>query len=66
MRAEKRPHEWLGGVLGVLGLALSARTSQIHQKVLKEYFHNVENHKVHKKNTVNHLITKRISELVKM
>jgi hypothetical protein len=27
VRAEKRPHEWLGGVLGVLGLAPSARTS---------------------------------------
>ena len=26
VRAEKRPHEWLGGVLGVLGLAPSART----------------------------------------
>ena len=37
MRAEKRPHEWLGGVLGVLGLAPSARTSQINQKVLKGY-----------------------------
>ena len=37
MRAEKRPHEWLGGVLGVLGLAPSARTSLIKQKVLKGY-----------------------------
>ena len=27
VRAEKRPHEWLGGVLGVLRLAPSARTS---------------------------------------
>ena len=27
VRAGKRPHEWLGGVLGVLGLAPSARTS---------------------------------------
>ena len=35
--AEKRPHEWLGGVLGVLGLAPSARNSQINQKVLKGY-----------------------------
>jgi hypothetical protein len=37
VRAEKRPHEWLGGVLRMLGLALSARTSQIQQKVLKGY-----------------------------
>ena len=37
MRAEKRPHEWLGGGLGVLGLAPSARTSQIQQEVLKGY-----------------------------
>jgi hypothetical protein len=37
MWAEKRPHEWLGGVLGVLGLALSAHISQIKQKVLKGY-----------------------------
>jgi hypothetical protein len=27
VRAEKRPHEWLGGVLEVLRLAPSARTS---------------------------------------
>ena len=40
MRAEKRPHEWLGGVLGVLGLAPLARTSQIQQKVLKGYREN--------------------------
>ena len=33
--AEKRLHEWLEGVLGVLGLAPSARNSQINQKVLK-------------------------------
>ena len=37
MRAEKRPHEWLVGILGVLGLAPSARTSYIKQKVLKGY-----------------------------
>ena len=37
MWAEKRPHEWLGGVLGVLGLAPSAHASQINQKVLKGY-----------------------------
>jgi hypothetical protein len=37
MWAEKRPHEWLGGVLGVLGLAPSAHISQINQKVLKGY-----------------------------
>ena len=37
MWAEKRPHEWLGGVLGVLGLALSTYISQIKQKVLKGY-----------------------------
>jgi hypothetical protein len=37
VRAEKRPHEWLGGVLGVSGLAPSARTSQIKQNVLKGY-----------------------------
>jgi hypothetical protein len=35
MWAEKRPHELLGGVLGVLGLALSSHISQIKQKVLK-------------------------------
>jgi predicted amino acid-binding ACT domain protein len=38
MWAEKRPHEWLGGVLGVSGLAPSAHISQIKQKVLKGYF----------------------------
>jgi hypothetical protein len=37
MGAEKRPHEWLGGVLEVLGLAPSVRNSQIDQKVLKGY-----------------------------
>jgi hypothetical protein len=37
MLAEKRPHEWLGGVLGVLGLAPSTQISQIKQKVLKGY-----------------------------
>ena len=37
MWAEKRPHEWLGGVLGVLGLAPSAHISQINQKVIKGY-----------------------------
>jgi hypothetical protein len=37
MWAEKRPHEWLGGALGVLGLAPSALISQIKQKVLKGY-----------------------------
>ena len=37
MWAEKRPHEWLGGVLGVLGLAPSARNSHTNQKVLKRY-----------------------------
>ena len=37
MWAEKRPHEWLGGVLGVLGLAPSTHISQIKQKVLKGY-----------------------------
>jgi hypothetical protein len=37
MWAEKRRHEWLGGVLGVLGLAPSAHISQINQKVIKGY-----------------------------
>jgi hypothetical protein len=37
MWAEKRPHEWLEGVLGVLGLASSAHISQINQKVIKGY-----------------------------
>ena len=37
VRAEKRPHEWLGEVLGVLGLAPSAHISQINQKVIKGY-----------------------------
>jgi hypothetical protein len=37
MWAEKRHHEWLGGVLGVLGLAPSTHISQIKQKVLKGY-----------------------------
>jgi hypothetical protein len=37
MWAEKRPHEWLEGVSGVLGLAPSAHISQINQKVIKEY-----------------------------
>jgi hypothetical protein len=35
--AEKRPDEWLGEVLGVSGLAPSARKSQINQKALKGY-----------------------------
>jgi hypothetical protein len=42
MWAEKRLHEWLGGVLGVLGLAPSTHISQIKQKVLKGYKH-IEN-----------------------
>jgi hypothetical protein len=37
MWAKKRPHEWLGGVLRVLGLAPSTHISQIKQKVLKGY-----------------------------
>ena len=37
MWAKKRSHEWLGGVLGVLGLAPSTHISQIKQKVLKGY-----------------------------
>ena len=37
VRAEKRPHEWLEGVLRILGLAPSARTSKINRKVLKGY-----------------------------
>ena len=37
MSAKKRPHEWLGGVLGVLGLASSTNISQIKQKVFKGY-----------------------------
>jgi hypothetical protein len=37
MLAEKRPHEWRGGVLGVLRLAPSAHISQINQKVIKGY-----------------------------
>ena len=34
VRAEKRPYEWLGRVLGVWGLAPLTRNSQINQKVL--------------------------------
>ena len=34
VRAEKWSHEWLGEVLGVSGLAPSARKSQINQKAL--------------------------------
>ena len=37
MWSEKRPHEWIKGVLGVLGLAPSTHISQIKQKVLKGY-----------------------------
>ena len=37
MWAKKRPHEWLGEVLGVLGLAPSAHISQIIQNVIKGY-----------------------------
>jgi hypothetical protein len=37
MWAEKRLHEFLGGVLGVLGLAPSTHIFQIKQKVLKGY-----------------------------
>ena len=37
MWAENRPHEWLGGGLGVLGLAPSTHISQIKRKVLKGY-----------------------------
>ena len=37
MRAEKRPYEWLGGVLGVSGFTPSTHISQIKQKVLKGY-----------------------------
>ena len=44
MSAEKRPHEWLGGVLGVLGLAPSTHISQIKQKVLKGYTSMNENY----------------------
>jgi hypothetical protein len=40
VRAEMRPHEWLGGVLGVLGFAPSARTSKINRKMLKGYGRN--------------------------
>jgi hypothetical protein len=36
-KKRKRPHDWLEGVLGVLGLAPSAYISQIIQKVLKGY-----------------------------
>ena len=42
MWAKKRPHEWLGGVLGVLGLAPSTHISQIKQKVLKGYVKPIE------------------------
>jgi hypothetical protein len=41
MWAEKRPHEWLGGVLGVSGLAPSTHISQIKQKVLKGYSYTI-------------------------
>jgi hypothetical protein len=37
MWAKKRPHEWLGGALGVLGLAPSTHISQIKRKMLKGY-----------------------------
>jgi hypothetical protein len=36
-KKRKRPHEWLEGVLGVLGLAPSTYISQINQKVIKGY-----------------------------
>ena len=36
-KKRKRPHDWLEGVLGVLGLAPSTYISQIIQKVLKGY-----------------------------
>jgi hypothetical protein len=34
-KKRKRPHDWLEGVLGVLGLGPSTYISQIIQKVLK-------------------------------
>jgi hypothetical protein len=34
-KKRKRPHDWLEGVLGVLGLAPSTHISQINQKVIK-------------------------------
>jgi hypothetical protein len=36
-KKRKRPHEWLEGVLEVLGLAPPTYISQIIQKVLKGY-----------------------------
>jgi hypothetical protein len=36
-KKRKRPHEWLEGGLGVLGLAPSSHISQINQKVIKGY-----------------------------
>jgi hypothetical protein len=46
-KKRKRPHEWLEGVLGVLGLAPSTHISQINQKVIKGYImkkYNFLNH----------------------
>ena len=37
-KKRKRPHEWLEGVLGVLGLAPTTYISQIIKKVLKGYY----------------------------
>jgi hypothetical protein len=36
-KKRKRPHEWLEGVLRVLGLAPSTHISQINQKVIMGY-----------------------------
>jgi hypothetical protein len=36
-KKRKRPHEWLEGVLGVLGLAPSTHIYEINQKVIKGY-----------------------------
>jgi hypothetical protein len=41
MWAEKRPHEWLGGVLGVLGLAPSTYISQIKQTCSRDIDYNL-------------------------
>ena len=38
MRVEKRPHEWLGGVLEVSGLAPLAYTYKINKRLLKGYW----------------------------
>jgi hypothetical protein len=69
MWAEKRPHEWLGGVLGVLGLAPSTHISQIKQKVLKGYDAELENSvltaRKYRAKRQSNLLTKNIQKSLK-